>query len=1021
MNLSRFATQNIKAVLFVTVVLCLLGAVVISAFPVSILPDVTFPRIVVIADAGERPTHLMEAGVSRPLEEALATVPGVARVRSKLQRGAVELSIDFNWGTDMMTAFQFVNMKVNEARPLLPSDVRLLVERMDASVFPVYGLSLRSKKLSQAELWNLATYEVKPRLSRVFGVARVNVQGGDIPEIAVEVNPQRMAAYHLALDSVKQAIAQTNVVRAVGRMDQQYQQYQALVSGETTTVEQLGEIAVAQRGGIPILLKQIADIHPAVEDRTTLVTADGARSVLINIVRQPEANTLSVIDGIQKELAGIRAILPADVQTGVFYDQSTLIGEAVNSVRDAVLIGAVLAVVVLLLFLGNVRATVVTAVIIPATILITLLLMRAAGLTLNLMTLGALAVGIGLVIDDAIVVVENVFRHLSHGESRAQAIQNAASEIAAPMISSTLTTVVVFLPLVLIKGIAGAFFTALAITLTLALLVSLALALLVSPSLCAAFLQTRQGQKEHGRLFERVIHAYEWLLRLGLRRRWLMPVTALMAIGATVYFGSHLGTGFMPSMDEGAFVLDYLTPPGTSLEETDRLLRQIETILQETPEVSGYSRRTGTEMGFFITESNTGDFAVVLKHDRRKSIEQVMDEVREKVVTTVPGVEVEFVLVLQDLIDDLSGAAAPIEVKLFGENQSALETLAHKVEEDLKSIKGAEDIASSVIESGPEMVARVDPVKAGRVGLTPDMVASQVNAGMFGDVATQLLQGNRQINVRVRYPAVFRADRAQMAMLPIETPAGALIPLYALAHLESVPGTTEMNRENQRRVVSVTAHISGRDLGSVIRDVQAKLHGQTLPPGVTYEIAGQYQSQNESFRNLIVVLGVAILLVFAVMLFQFGSFTAPTVILLVMPLSLFGVTFGLWATETPLNVSSFMGAIMLVGIVVKNGILILDQAQHAEKTGVTLEEAIVHAGRVRLRPILMTTLTAILGLVPLAMGIGAGAEMQKPLAIAVIGGLTFSTLFTLLFAPLLYVAFRRFQLRRTHASRPVEA
>ena len=1007
MSLSRFATRHLKGVLFVTVILCGVGAWMIGGFPVSILPDVSFPRIIVIAQSGDRPARMMEVSVVRPIEQALATIPSVARVRSKTQRGASEVSVDFNWGTDIAATQQIVNAKVNEVRSSLPADTQVSVERMNPTVFPIVGLSLRSTSLPQDRLWSLATFTLKPRLTRVPGVARVEIQGGRIPEIEVTVNPQRLAAFKLSLQDVEQAITQSNQVRAVGRVDRQFQQYQALVSGETTNPEQLKQIVVTQRNGTPITLAMMAEVRQSVQDQTTIVTADGSEAVLINIVRQPDANTMSVADGVRKELASLQSSLPPGTSINTFYDQSTLIGEAIASVRDAVLIGALLAVVVLMLFLGNVRATAVTAIIIPATVLITFLFMRLAGLTLNLMTLGALAVGIGLVIDDAIVVVENVFRHLSHGESAEQAVQNAAKEIVVPMISSTLTTVVVFLPLVLVAGVFGAFFTALAITLCIALMVSLALALLVSPSLCATFLRVRPGAKEHGRLFEKFLRLYDRALRFSLRHRWLLPIGAAIVIGLTIFFGMNLATGLMPEMDEGAFVLDYLTPPGTTLAESNRLLNQIEEMLKETPEVEAYSRRTGTELGFAITETNRGDFAVTLKPGRKRGIDKIMDGLRDKIQSEVPGVDVDFHQVLVDLIGDLSGAPTAIEIKLFGENQAQLNELAGAVKEKLDKVKGVVDSKTSAIEAGPEIVARVDPIRAGRLGLTTDLVATQVNAAMFGDVVTQIVEGDHQVGVRVRYPSIARSDRSQMALLPIHSPNGFNVPLSAVAVLENLPGTTEVNREDQRRMVTVNAGISGRDLGSIKPDIVKVMHGTTLPAGVTYTIAGQFQSQDQQFSNLLVVLAVAVLLVFAVMLFQFGDFTAPLVILLIMPLSLFGVTFGLWITKTPFNISSFMGAIMLVGVVVKNGILLLDQAQKGEALGMTLEEAIVHAGEVRLRPILMTTLTAILGLVPLALGIGAGAEMQKPLAVAVIGGLTFSTLFTLLFAPVLYLIFRR--------------
>ena len=1011
MNLSRFATSNLKAVIFVTLVLCGVGALMVRSFPVSILPDVTFPRIKLVVDVGERPSKTVVASATRPLEEAIATIPGVSRLRSKTQRGGSEMSVDFVWGTDMLTAQQLVTAKVSQVRPLLPPEAQIEVERMTPTVFPILGLSISSKNLSQSQLWSLATYTLRPQLTRASGVAQVVVQGGRIPEIAVEVNPQKLAAYKLALADVETALTQANVVRAVGKLDRQYQLYQTLVSGETTDPEQLKHIVVTQRGGVPITLEMLADIKPSMQDRTTIVTADGTESVLINILRQPDANTVSVVQGVQEEIAKLRKTLPPGTTVRTFYDQSVLIGEAISSVRDAVLIGAGLAVVVLLMFLGDIRATLVTAAIIPATVLITFLLMRLAGMTLNLMTLGALAVGIGLVIDDAIVVVENVFRHLAHGEERSVAVQKAAQEIAAPMVSSTLTTVVVFLPLVLVSGVYGAFFTALAVTLSIALMVSLMLALLVSPTLCATFLKTRPGAPEHGRLFERFVRLYENVLRFALKRRWIAPIGAIILLGGTYFFASHMETGLMPAMDEGAFILDYTTLPGTSLAESDRLLRKMEDILKETPEVETYSRRTGTELGFAITEPNRGDFAVVLKRERKRGIDAIQDDLRDKIKSEVAGVDIDFVQVLQDLIGDLSGAPDPIEIKLFGENQTQINALAKSVGEKLEKIKGVVDMKTGVIESGPELVAHIDPLKAGRVGLTTNAIADQANSAMYGNQVTQLLQGDRQLPVRVRYPEAYRADLRQMALLPIRAPGGFNVPLASLGSIDTVPGTTEINREDQRRVVVVSGRLSGRDLGSAVKDVDTLMRGVMLPAGVTYLIAGQAQSQNDSFRNLLAVLGLAILLVFGVMLFQFGSFTAPMVILLVMPLSLFGVTLGLWVTHTPLNVSSFMGAIMLVGIVVKNGILLLDQAQKGERAGLPLIEAVVHAGEVRLRPILMTTLTAILGLVPLALGIGAGAEMQKPLAVAVIGGLSLSTLFTLLFVPLLYVSFRSRQTR----------
>jgi CzcA family heavy metal efflux pump len=1011
-TLGRFALSHTKSILFVTLLLSAVGVWVLGSFPVGIIPDVTFPRLVVIAEAGQRPAQMMVVQVTRPLEEAISTVPGVAHVRSKTERGATELTIDFGWGSDMVTALQLVEAKINETRPQLPADADVRAERMNPTVFPVLGLSLRDRHLSQSELWTLATYTIKPLLTEVPGVAQVVVQGGRVPEIAVDVKPERLTAYGISLADIEDALAKANVICGAGLMDRQFRQYQIVVSGQVTDPEGIGNATVAQHDGVPLHLFQVADIHPSLEDRTTIVTADGVESVLVNIVRQPNANTVSVVNGVRRQLAEAKSTLPPGLGIRTFYDQSALIHEAVGSVRDAVLMGLALAVLVVLIFLGNLRTTFVTVVTIPATLLITFLLLRVAGLTLNIMTLGAIAVGLGLVIDDSIVVVENIYRIQSTGERADLAVERATADIAKPMLASTLTTIVVFLPLVLLTGVAGAFFAALAVTLVIVLAVSLAIAMLVVPSIAGAMVRRQPQKAVHRASMDRLVRGYDRIVRLCMRHRSVVLAAAAAIPGLTILVAGRLGTGFMPTMDEGAFVLDYLTPPGTSLVESDRILRKIEDILRQTPEVAAYSRRTGTELGFAVTEPNSGDFAVTLKRRRSERIEQIMDRLRNRISKEVPGVQIDFIQVLQDLIGDLAGAPSPVEVKIFGPQQAELNGLAGKVAAEVEKIPGAVDVATSVVESGPQIVIHADPTKAGRIGLTADDIASQVNAAMFGDVATQVLQGARQIGVRVRYPKDARTDLLALEAMPVRTPAGRVVPLSSVGTIELVSGTTELSREDQRPLVRVKAHLAGRDLGSVMHDVQSVMRGIALPPGVSYTFGGQYQSQGESFRMLLVVLTLAIMLVFSVILFQFGSFTVPSAILMVMPLSFFGVAVGLWVTGTPLNVSSFMGAIMLIGIIGENSILFFYHLHGAEKGGVNLEDAVVHAGQTRLRPILMTAVTTILALLPLSLGLGAGAELQKPLAIAVIGGLTLSTVFTLIIAPVLYVTVRRRRSRR---------
>ena len=1001
MKLSDWAVRNIRPILFLTIILAIAGAGIYSSFPVSILPDVTFPRVVIVAEAGSRPAKTVEISITRPLEEALATIPNVKRIKSSTKIGSTEISVDFLDSTDIVVAEQLVNAKVNQVRPELPPEMTTEIERMNPTVFPVLGLTVKSKSLTQTELWNLATYKLRPRLARVEGVARVLVQGGRPPEIEVSVKPGELAAAGVSNTDVVTAIQTNNAIHAVGRIDRQFKQYAVVLNNERQTVQDIGNIVVSQRGGVPIKVSDVAAVKPSTEDRTTVVSANGSESVLVNIIRQPSANSVAMVQAVNAELAAMRSTLPNDVQIGLYYDQSVLIKEAVGGVRDAVLIGALLSVVVLLLFLRNLRATLVTASIIPLTLLITFLLMRLSGLTLNLMTLGALAVGIGLVIDDAIVVVECVFRHLTASVSIEEAVHAASQSIAAPMISSTLTTVVVFLPLAFLQGVAGAFFLALALTLTMALLVSLALALCVSPSLCAAFLKYREGLHDEGKGFRWFVRGYERVLTGLLRQKWVVLPIIVVTVGLTVVLAGRLPSGFMPSMDEGAFVLDYWTPTGSSLSESDRLLKKVDEILQATPEISTFSRRTGTELGLAITEANRGDYAIMLKSNRKRAIEEVIADVRGKIQSTIPGLDVEFVQVLQDLIGDLAGTPNPIEVKLFGEDKAETEKVAQALAEKLGKIKGLVDVKSGVIESGPQIQFIPNDAELGRRGLNGDQVSAQMNAALLGTVATEVVQVDRQIPVRVRLPLGSRTTLEGISTLPITTPSG-IAQLSDLGSIKLISGTTQSAREDQRRLVAVTAGLEGVDLGTAVKSVQTVLRDLKLPAGVTATLAGQFKSQQDSFRNLTMVLGASVLLVFTVMLFQFRRYEAPIVVLLLMPLAMFGAAAGLAVSNTALNLSSFMGVIMLAGIVVKNGILLLDQAQKAWLGGASPEESVLSAGQTRLRPILMTTLTAVLGLMPLALNLGAGAEMQKPLAVAVVGGLLFSTVITLLIGPVMY-------------------
>jgi multidrug efflux pump subunit AcrB len=697
------------------------------------------------------------------------------------------------------------------------------------------------------------------------------------------------------------------------------------------------------------------------------------------------------------------------VKLQVVYDLAEFVRGAVASVRDAILIGGLLAVLVLVAFLRDLRVTAIAAISLPLTMIGTFFVLQLVGGTINLMSLGGLAIAIGLVIDDAIVVVENIHRHRAAGEPVAVAVETGTRELLAAVVGSTLTTVVVFVPLGLLQGVVGQFFASLSLTLSAAVLLSLGYALLFIPNAAARFLKDRGEQTAQlGWLALR----YRTLLQasLGRPRRVAFATLGLAALAALLYF--RLETGFLPEMDEGGYVIDYWTPEGTSLAETDRMIHRVEEVLAATPEVAGFARRTGTELGLFATEQNRGDIVVKLKAARKRRAEQVIAEQRATFAAQMPGMTIEFVQLLQDMLGDLEGNPEPVEVKIFGDDLGELARLADRTAERLRKIPGLVDLV--VPQRGnPEVGVHVDPTRAARVGFTVDVVARQLSAGLLGQVATSFRRGDRLIDVRVRFPDERRFDLDWIREFPLTTPAGEIVPLATTSTIELAEGETQLFREDLKQMVPVTARLEGRDLGGGVRDVRAALGADPWPVGYVYRIGGLFESQQASFRSMLLVLGIAATLVFAVLVAQFRRFTPAVVILSAAPLSLVGAFGLLLLTGTPLNVSSFMGLILLIGLVVKNGIILVDYAEIAAARGGSPTEALIEAGTVRLRPILMTTLCTLFGLLPLALGLGAGAELQKPLAIAVIGGLTVSTIVTLVFVPTILATLSAWRERET--------
>ena len=1036
MSLAQVVSSQSRAVVVLVGLLCAAGLYAAFELPVAIFPQTDFPRVVIIIDDGVVPAQQVLVSVTRPIEEAMNGLPGVNRIRSTTQRGGCDISLFFDWKVDILESLQLVQERLAQMAATLPPTASIRrVERLTFAVFPVAGYSLTSDEREPANLSDLATYVVRPRLTRLPGVASVAVAGGQIREFHVTVDPGRLAARGVSLEQVVDAVNKANIIASPGLVEENHQLELALVSGQARKPEELNSIVVAIVNNAPVTLGDIATVGQGVAPNYTIVTADGHPAVLLNIIRQPDANTVEVVDEVKTELAAVQTQLPRDVRVAPYYDQSLLVRAAITSVRDSILIGLLLSIAILYGFLRNAGTTFVAILVIPVTILATFLAMWLAGLSFDLMTLGGIAAAIGLVIDDAIVVVENIYTHRARGESRHDAVQSAVSEITIPIIGSTVTPVVVFLPLTLLTGVTGVFFRSLALTMAVALLTSLVLALSFTPVLAERFIrpmrrprddedslsgselegnlaaEEHEQVREQGRLLRAIVRRYEWLLGTALDNRALtiLVCAGVMVLSYLAY--RNLGSEFLPELDEGAFVLDYFTPPGTSLAETDRILKHVEEMLQEPEhEVESYSRRTGLQLGLFITEPNTGDFLVKLKPDRKHSTEEVKDALRKEIASTEPALDrVELPGILGDLIGDLTSEPQPVEIKLFSEDANALHQKAAEIEKDIKEIPGIVDTFDGLAISGPAITFRVDPQRAAQLGVTATDVANTVTTAMTGDATSVIIQQERKIDVRVVLPKESRESLDALRAIPIRSSTkNTLFRLDQVADIEYDKGQTEIARDGLRQTVAITARLEGIDLGSAISAIQAKLAKDVrLPPGMTLEYGGLYREQQSSFREMTLALGLAVALVFITLLIEFRSFSHPVAIVTGAVLALSGVLAALLITHTTLNVVSYMGMIMVVGIVAKNGILMLDAVEDHLAAGDTLREALLRSGRRRFRPVLMTSLAAMLGMLPLALALGQGAEMLQALAIAVIGGLTVALVLSLVVTPAVFAMLRK--------------
>ncbi len=1005
MDIAHWAAAHRRSILFLSAILAAAGIAASLKLPVALFPHVDFPRVVVSLEAGDRSADQMVIAVTRRVEQAVRSVPDVVALRSTTSRGSAELSINFGWGDDMVAAMLQVESAINQVLPELPAGTRFSVRRMNPTVFPVAAYSLISDTQSLVQLRDLASYQLVPLLSTINGVAKVVVMGGEQAEYRVEVDPERLAAYGLTFSDVAKSVSASNVLQAVGHLEDHYKLYLLLSDTRISSLQTIKGTALRSGADGLVRLEDIARVYLSTAPQWLRVTADGHDAVLVQVYQQPGGNTVQIVKGVKERLESYRDKLPKDVHVANWYDQSQLITDSAKSVRDAIAVGVGLAAIVLLVFLRSVRIALVAILIVPSVLASTILLLDVLHMSFNIMTLGGMAAAVGLIVDDAIVMIEHIIRRLrQRSRDVTLTIREAAIEFTPPLAGSSAATIIIFAPLAFLSGVTGAFFRALSLTMASSLFISFLLAWLAVPLLAEHLLSEKDAKrKDVGALFKGLQHGYGWLMQRLMKTPSLViiGIAPLLIVGYIAY--KQVGSGFMPHMDEGGFILDYRSPEGTSLTETDRLLQQVEAILRANPAVETYSRRTGLQLGGGLTEANQGDFFVRLKPLPRPPIDQVMDAIRGRIENEVPGLEVEMALLMEDLIGDLTAVPQPIEIKLYSDKLDDLMSVAPRVAAAIGKRSGVVDVKDGIVMAGDAINFIVDRDKAALEGIDPDLVTQQLDAWFNGLVTTQVQEDIKLVGVRVWVPPSARDRIGTIDKIWLRALDGHRFPLKRIAHVSVETGQPQIARDNLKRMVAVTGRISGRDLGSTIRDVkQALAQPGLLPSDMYYELGGLYEQQQIAFRGLIAVFVAALSLVFLLLLFLYEEFAAAVAIL-AMPLLATGMVFiGLWITGIELNITAMMGMTMIVGIVTEVSIFYFSEYQDLVRHGREKGQALVQAGVNRMRPITMTTLAAIFALLPLALAMGQGSQMQQPLAVAIISGLLVQTPLVTMVMPLVY-------------------
>ena len=976
---------NYKNPLTVTLVIILMGGMfAYSRLQTSLFPEITFPKIKVIADAGLQPVSKMMITVTKPLENAIKQVPGLQYVRSTTSRGSCEISAFMDWNADIDLSQQRIESRINEIKNDLPPETQITVEKMNPAILPVMGYTLESHQLSPIELKQLANYTIKPFLSQVSGVSEVRIIGGKTKEYWITLDVQKMSTLSITPDMLSSAIGQTGFIKSNGYLSDFHFLYLTVTDATVHTKEDIGNIVVRNTGKRVILLKDLAaiDVKEAIE--YTKINANGKEAILIAVIKQPNANLVSLSTAMESKIDELKKILPKGVKMEPYYIQADFVNTSVKSVTDSLWIGLALAIFVAILFLRSLKASTTILITIPVTLSLTLIVLYAIGYTFNIMTLGAIAAAIGLIIDDAIVVVEQIHRtHEEHpDEPSTTLVQRAIHYLFPAMLGSSISTIVIFVPFILMSGVAGAYFKVMTNTMIITLVCSFFVTWIGLP---VVYLLLSPRRKTVRTIKPHNVRNQRWVA-FFIRRPWLSVILIGGLAWLTVWIVPQLETGFLPEMDEGSIVLDYNSPPGTSLQETDRMLQEVEKIIVQTPEVEAYSRRTGTEMGFFITEPNRGDYLIQLKKDRNKTTDDVIEDLRKKIEATQPALRIDFGQVIGDMLGDLMTSVQPIEIKIFGNDQETLKNLSRQVAGIVGKIDGTADVFDGIVIAGPSVSVEPNYARLAQFGLTPASLQYQLQTSLEGNVVGTLPEKEQMTNIRMVYPGSRVRSVEEIANMQIFLPGGQLKPITDLATVTVKPGDAEIQRENLQSMGVVEGRLEGRDLGSVIKDIQGEVGSKVvLPQGYHIEYGGAYADQQQSFHELLIILITASLLVFGVILFLYRSFAVALVILLVAVCGISGSYLALYLTHTALNVGSYTGLIMIVGIIGENAIFTFLQFRDSLAT-LSVDNAIIYAISTRLRPKLMTALGAIIALLPLALGIGTGAQLHQPLAIAVIGG-----------------------------------